>query len=143
MWYQNAAKQCDMIYDDYGENREDDLDEEDKEKEKEKKFLNKKRKLEAKDCVGRTALHYACLYNNLENVEILLFEFASPLIKDHYNKLPEDYSNDELIKFFILRAKNLIDINFKRINFKESLKAIRNGLEFFFNIPEETLRKML
>ena len=39
MWYQNAAKQCDIIYDDYGENREDDLDEEDKEKEKEKKFL--------------------------------------------------------------------------------------------------------
>jgi len=100
-------------------------------------------KIDFKDFVGRTALHYACLYNNLENVEILLFEFASPLIKDHYNKLPEDYSNDELIKFFILRAKNLIDINFKRINFKESLKAIRNGLEFFFNIPEETLRKML
>ena len=48
MWYKNAAKQCDMIYDDYGENREDDLDEEDKEKEREKKFLNKKRKIEAR-----------------------------------------------------------------------------------------------
>ena len=108
-----------------------------------KLILKSGAKIDAQDIAGRTALHYACLYNNLENVEILLFEFASPLIKDHYNKLPEDYSNDELIKFFILRAKNLIDINFKRINFKESLKAIRNGLEFFFNIPEETLRKML
>jgi ankyrin repeat protein len=100
-------------------------------------------KIDVKDCVGRTALHYACLYNNLENVEILLFELASPLIKDHYNKQPGDYSTDSLIKFFILRAKNLIDLNLRRINFKESLKAIRNGLEFFFNIPEDTLRKMI
>ena len=100
-------------------------------------------KIDVKDCVGRTALHYACLYNNLENVEILLFELASPLIKDNYNKQPGDYSTDSLIKFFILRAKNLIDLNLRRINFKESLKAIRNGLEFFFNIPEDTLRKMI
>ncbi len=40
MLYQNAPKQLDMIYDDYGENREDDLDEEDKEKERKRKFLN-------------------------------------------------------------------------------------------------------
>ena len=100
-------------------------------------------KIDVKDCVGRTPLHYACLYNNLENVEILLFELASPLIKDHYNKQPGDYSSDSLIKFFILRAKKLMELNLRRINVKESLKSIRNGLEFFFTIPEETLRKMI
>ena len=100
-------------------------------------------KIDALDCVGRTALHYACLYNNLENVEILLWEFATPSKVDNFGKEPCDYSSDKLIKFFVNRAKNLIEFNIGRFNVKDALKRIRNGLEFFFGIEEDRLRKMV
>ena len=85
MWYQNAAKQCDMIYDDYGENREDDLDEEDKEKKKEKKFLNKKRKLEAKAKFQRKKIYTKLNENNIKRTS-----FLSPEQIDKLNELMKD-----------------------------------------------------
>ena len=100
-------------------------------------------KIDAQDFTGRTALHYACIYNNLENTEILLYEYASPIKKDHFGKQPGDYTTDRLIKFFTDRAKNLVDINLSNVNVKASLKKIRSGLDFFFSIPEERLRRMI
>ena len=100
-------------------------------------------KIDAQDIAGRTALHYACLYNNLENVEILLYEYASPLKLDNSGKEPGDYTTDKVIKFFTDRAKTLVDLNLIRINIRESLKRIRTGLEYFFNIPERRLRMMI
>ena len=85
MWYQNAAKQCDMIYDDYGENREDDLDEEEKEKEKEKKFLNKKRKLEAKAKFQRKKIYTKLNENNIKRTS-----FLAPEQIDKLNELMKD-----------------------------------------------------
>ena len=85
MWYQNAAKQCDMIYDDYGENREDDLDEEDKEKEREKKFLNKKRKLESKVKFQRKKIYSKLNENNIKRTS-----FLSPEQIDKLNELMKD-----------------------------------------------------
>ena len=85
MWYQNAAKQCDMIYDDYGENREDDLDEEEKEKEKEKKFLNKKRKLEAKAKFQRKKIYTKLNENNIKTTS-----FLAPEQIDKLNELMKD-----------------------------------------------------
>ena len=85
MWYQNAAKQCDMIYDDYGENREDDLDEEDKEKEREKKFLNKKRKLESKVKFQRKKIYTKLNENNIKRTS-----FLSPDQIDKLNELMKD-----------------------------------------------------
>ncbi len=100
-------------------------------------------KIDAQDIAGRTALHYACLYNNLENVEILLYEYASPLKLDNSGKEPGDYTTDKVIKFFTDRAKTLVDLNLIRINIRESLKRIRTGLEYFFHIPERRLRMMI
>ena len=100
-------------------------------------------KIDAQDIAGRTALHYACLYNNLENVEILLYEYASPLKLDNSGKEPGDYTTDKVIKFFTDRAKTLVDLNLIGINIRESLKRIRTGLEYFFNIPERRLRMMI
>ena len=85
MWYQNAAKQCDMIYDDYGENREDELDEEEKEKEKEKKFLNKKRKLEAKVKFQRKKIYTKLNENNIKRTS-----FLTPEQIDKLNDLMKD-----------------------------------------------------
>ena len=108
-----------------------------------KLILKSGAKIDAQDIAGRTALHYACLYNNLENVEILLHDYASPLKLDNLGKEPGDYTTDKVIKFFIDRAKTLVDLSLSRINIVESLKRIRSGLEYFFNIPERKLRRMI
>ena len=85
MWYQNTAKQLDMIYDDYGENREDDLDEEDKEKEREKKFLNKKRKMEAKAKFQKKKIYMKLNENNIKRSS-----FLAPEQVDKLNELMKD-----------------------------------------------------
>ena len=85
MWYKNAAKQCDMIYDDYGENREDDLDEEDKEKEREKKFLNKKRKI-----VAKANFQSKKIYTKLNENNIKRTSFLAPEQIDKLNELMKD-----------------------------------------------------
>ena len=86
MWYKNAAKQCDMIYDDYGENREDEYDEEDRrEKEEEKKYLNKKRKLEAKLKFQKKKIYTKLNENNIKRTS-----FLSPDQVDKLNSLMKD-----------------------------------------------------
>jgi ATP-dependent RNA helicase DDX24/MAK5 len=87
MWYKNAAKQCDMIYDDYGENREDELDDEEdrREKEQEKKLLNKKRKIESKIKFQRKKIYTKLNENNIKRSS-----FLSPDQVDKLNSLMKD-----------------------------------------------------
>ena len=107
MWYKNAAKQCDMIYDDYGENREDDLDEEDKEKEREKKFLNKKRKIEAKAKFQRKKI-----YTKLNEKNIKRTSFLAPEQIDKLNELMKDdnFKNQNITQALFEAKKDMRSI---------------------------------
>ena len=107
MWYQNAAKQCDMIYDDYGENREDDLDEEDKEKEREKKFLNKKRKLESRVKFQRKKIYTKLNENNIKRTS-----FLSPDQIDKLNELMKDnnFKNQNITQALFEAKKDMRSI---------------------------------
>ncbi len=107
MWYQNAAKQCDMIYDDYGENREDDLDEEDKEKEREKKFLNKKRKMEAKAKFQKKKIYMKLNENNIKRSS-----FLAPEQVDKLNELMKDdnFKNQNITQALFEAKKDMRSI---------------------------------
>ena len=107
MWYKNAAKQCDMIYDDYGENREDDLDEEDKEKEREKKFLNKKRKIEAKAKFQRKKIYTKLNENNIKRTS-----FLAPEQIDKLNELMKDdnFKNQNITQALFEAKKDMRSI---------------------------------
>ena len=107
MWYKNAAKQCDMIYDDYGENREDDLDEEDKEKEREKKFLNKKRKIEAKAKFQRKKIYTKLNENNIKRTS-----FLAPEQIDKLNELMKDdnFKNQNITQSLFEAKKDMRSI---------------------------------
>ena len=107
MWYQNAAKQCDMIFDDYGENREDDLDEEDKEKEREKKFLNKKRKIEAKVKFQKKKIYTKLNENNIKRTS-----FLAPEQIDKLNELMKDdnFKNQNITQALFEAKKDMRSI---------------------------------
>ena len=107
MWYQNAAKQLDMIYDDYGENREDDLDEEDKEKEREKKFLNKKRKMEAKAKFQKKKIYMKLNENNIKRSS-----FLAPEQVDKLNELMKDdnFKNQNITQALFEAKKDMRSI---------------------------------
>ena len=94
-----------------------------------------------KDSTGKTPLHYACIYNILNNVKILLFVFASPLIIDNDRKIPENYTNDIVIKFYLKRAKNIYEVNILRNNIEKSLRYIRFGILDILNISEADIYK--
>ena len=102
-------------------------------------FLIAGAKIDLEDITGKTALHIACMYNVVENVKVLLYEYASPFKMDHEGKYPGDYAVDTVIKFFIDRMKTLVNFNLK-LNIQESLKRIRNGLRFFFELPTQDLK---
>ena len=76
------------------------------------------------------------MYNILNNVQILLIEFASPLIIDNDKKIPEYYTNDIVIKFYLKRAKNIYEINILRNNIEKILRYIRFGILSILNITE-------
>ena len=107
MWYQNTAKQLDMIYDDYGENREDDLDEEDKEKEREKKFLNKKRKMEAKAKFQKKKIYMKLNENNIKRSS-----FLAPEQVDKLNELMKDdnFKNQNITQALFEAKKDMRSI---------------------------------
>ena len=107
MWYQNTAKQLDMIYDDYGENREDDLDEEDKEKEREKKFLNKKRKMEAKAKFQKKKIYMKLNENNIKRSS-----FLAPEQVDKLNELMKDdnFKNENITQALFEAKKDMRSI---------------------------------
>ena len=105
MWYKNAAKQCDMIYDDYGENREDEYDEEDRrEREQEKKLLNKKRKFESKVKFQRKKIYTKLNENNIKRTS-----FLSPEQIDKLNTLMKDdnFKNQNITQALFEAKKDL------------------------------------
>ena len=105
MWYKNAAKQCDMIYDDYGENREDEYDEEDRrEREQEKKLLNKKRKYESKVKFQRKKIYTKLNENNIKRTS-----FLSPEQIDKLNTLMKDdnFKNQNITQALFEAKKDL------------------------------------
>ena len=105
MWYKNAAKQCDMIYDDYGENREDEYDEEERrEKEQEKKLLNKKRKIESKIKFQRKKIYSKLNENNIKRTS-----FLTPEQIDKLNTLMKDdnFKNQNITQALFEAKKDL------------------------------------
>ena len=80
------------------------------------------------------------MYNILNNVQILLFQFASPLIIDNDGKIAENYTSDIVIKFY-LRAKNIYEVNILSNNIEKSLRYIRFGIMSILNISESDIYK--
>ena len=105
MWYKNAAKQCDMIYDDYGEDREDEFDEEERrEKEQEKKMLNKKRKIESKIKFQRKKIYTKLNENNIKRTSFLgpdQIEKLNTLMKD------DNFKNQNITQALFEAKKDL------------------------------------
>jgi ankyrin repeat protein len=54
-----------------------------------------------KDKDGNTPLHYACIYNRISCVRILLNYNADVNIKNNNGKTPYDICNDDMIKEMI------------------------------------------
>ena len=105
MWYKNAAKQCDMIYDDYGEDREDEFDEEERrEKENEKKYLNKKRKMESKIKFQRKKIYTKLNENNIKRSS-----FLSPDQVEKLNSLmkEENFKNQNITQALFEAKKDM------------------------------------
>ena len=46
-------------------------------------MISKGANVSAQDEIGRTPLHIAAQYNNVESVQILLYELANPFIKNN------------------------------------------------------------
>jgi ankyrin repeat protein len=65
-------------------------------------ILSSKVEISAKDNVGRTALHYACMKNDVEIIKLLLNATADPLAQDSFGKVALDYcaKNSESQKVF-------------------------------------------
>lgn len=58
-----------------------------------------------KDFKGRTALHYACMANSIQGVELLRF-FNVAIVKDYSKMYPHQLSNnDEIKKIFTVTGK--------------------------------------
>ena len=88
--------------------------------------------INAIDSVGRTPLHLACYFQNIESVMILLYEFASPFIKDNQGKMAIDLAKDYNIVFMLKRVNTLYLIN-GVLSVKKFEENFRNGLNFLFN----------
>jgi ankyrin repeat protein len=93
--------------------------------------VSKGANVNAKDNTGRTPLHVAAAYNNLEAVEALVYDLAESSIKDNNGLLPEDLTNDVIIKMILKRVKALHKLN-KTMFVKNFESTIKNGLHYFF-----------
>jgi ankyrin repeat protein len=94
-------------------------------------IVSKGANVNAKDNTGRTPLHVAAAYNNLEAVEALVYDLAESSIKDNNGLLPEDLTNDVIIKMILKRVKALHKLN-KTMFVKNFESTIKNGLHYFF-----------
>ena len=81
------------------------------------------------------------MYNILNNVQILLFQFASPLIIDNDGKIAENYTSDIIIKFYLKRAKNIYEVNILSNNIEKCLRYIKFGIMSILNISEGDIYK--
>ena len=67
-------------------------------------MISKGANVSAQDEIGRTPLHIAAFYNNIEALQILLYELANPLIKNNEGETPFDVATDPVIQFILQRA---------------------------------------
>ena len=94
-------------------------------------IVSKGANVNAKDHTGRTPLHVAAAYNNLEAVEALVYDLAESNILDNNGKLAEDLTNSRIIKSILKRVRALHKLN-KTMFCKNFESAIKNGLHYFF-----------
>jgi ankyrin repeat protein len=88
--------------------------------------------INAIDSVGRTPLHLACFFQNIESIMILLYELANPFIKDNQGKMAIDLAQEYKIKFMLKRVSTLYLVN-GVLSVKRFVENLRNGLNFLFN----------
>ena len=64
--------------------------------------------ISAKDHIGRTALHYACMRQDTEIITLLLKFAADPFATDKFGKIPADYcsANSQIRSIFSIIRKN-------------------------------------
>ena len=108
MWYESAAKQCDMIYDDYGEGREYASDDEERrEKEQQKKFLNKKRKIESKEKFKKKKIYSKLNEHNIKRSSFLVpdqVEKLNAIMKD------EDIKNNNITQALFEAKQDMVSL---------------------------------
>ena len=104
-------------------------------------LLSKGAKIDAEDESGRTALHNACMFGMTDNVKILLFEYASPFIKDNKGNSALEYAKNEIIRFLIQRAMSLVSVNLGT-NVRAAMMRIRVGLTFYLGLTDDEIRSM-
>lgn len=94
-------------------------------------MISKGANASAQDEIGRTPLHIAAQYNNIESVQILLYELVNPLIKNNNEETALDVSNDSVIRFILQRAMSLHRIR-EGGSLKLYEKSIKSGLNYLF-----------
>ena len=64
--------------------------------------------ISAKDHMGRTPLHYACMRSDTEIISLLLKSGGDPFVTDKFGKIPADYcaSNPQIRSIFSTTRKN-------------------------------------
>ena len=94
-------------------------------------MISKGANVSAQDEIGRTPLHIAAQYNNIESVQILLYELANPLIKNNSEETAFDCASDSVIRFILQRAMALHKIR-EGGSLKQYEKSIKSGLNYLF-----------
>lgn len=87
--------------------------------------------LNSRDCTGKTPLHIASLMNNVESVQVLLYEMANPFSKDNNDLTPDQLTCHPRIIFIFNRVILLYAIHSmgKSKKFEENVKR---GLRFLY-----------
>ena len=81
----------------------------------------------AKDNLGRTALHYASMKNNIEIALLLLKSGASVMEHDGFGKMPEDYcENHKEMRWVLETAEDMLR---REVNSKSMVNKVNNSLK--------------
>ena len=103
-------------------------------------IINSGASIDHKNTSGRTPLHLAAEYNNLEATIILLKEMADPLISDNVGKTASQLTKNEGILYYIKRVKALYII-YSSYKTKEAFEKIKNGIAYILMHESKQKRK--
>lgn len=87
--------------------------------------------LNSLDCTGRTPLHVASLMNNVESVQVLLYEMANPFCKDNDGYTPNQLTSHPRIIFIFNRVILLYAIH-SMGKIKKFEENVKRGLRFLY-----------